>query len=137
MGKQEISGSEFLVKILTDMNEKSGFPISVLTDKEGLPIAWASTSGVNPEKQSAVVAFVQRTALQVSKQLEMNEVEEISFSSVNGQHFICRPFWVENNGFILAVAFTSREKSYRRATNGAILEIRNVWKQYWESSQWV
>lgn len=56
MNKEELSGTEVLTKILTEMNAKSGFPISVLTDKDGLPIAWASTSGDNPERQSAVVA---------------------------------------------------------------------------------
>lgn len=136
MNKEELSGTEVLTKILTEMNAKSGFPISVLTDKDGLPIAWASTSGDNPERQSAVVAYVQRTALQVSKQLEMTEVEEVSYACANGQHFICRPFQIDDNGFILAVTFNARDKSYRRATNVAITEIKNMWKQYWKSSLW-
>ena len=136
MNKEERSGTEVLTNILTEMNVESGFPISVLTDKEGLPIAWASSAGDNPEKQSAVVAFVQKASNQVSKQLDLSEAEEIAFTYANGQHFICRPFSIDENGFILAITLASRDQNYRRATNLAIAEIKKMWKQYWKPSLW-
>jgi predicted regulator of Ras-like GTPase activity (Roadblock/LC7/MglB family) len=137
MNQEEKSGTEILSSILSEMNVESGFSISVLTDKEGLPIAWASDTASDPERQSAVVAFVQKTAVQVSKQLDMAEAEEIAFSWEDGQHFICRPFKIDGNGFILAVLISSRNQSYRRAPHTAIVNIQKMWKKYWETSLWV
>jgi predicted regulator of Ras-like GTPase activity (Roadblock/LC7/MglB family) len=136
MNKVEKSGTEVLVEILAAMNAEGNFSISVLTDKEGLTIAWASTSGTNPERQSAVVAFVQKAAVQVSKQLGTTEAEEISFSFENGQHFICHPFTIEKIGFVLAIIITTRNQSYRRTIQRAISEIRTMWKQYWKTTPW-
>jgi predicted regulator of Ras-like GTPase activity (Roadblock/LC7/MglB family) len=128
MVKETKSGADILLGILNDMNLAANFPMSVLTDKEGLPIASAYSNGADPERQSAVVAFLQKTAVQVSKQLGMDEIEEISFSYVDGQHLICRPFTIDTNRLILAVIVTDRDQSYRRITNRAISEIRNIWK---------
>ncbi|MBA4383469.1 MAG: hypothetical protein C0410_01915 [Anaerolinea sp.] len=128
MVKETKSGADILLGILSDLNHDGNFPMSVLTDKEGLPIASAFSNGADPEKQSAVVAFLQKTAVQVSKQLGMDEIEEISFSYVDGQHLICRPFTIETNRLILAIIVTDRDQSYRRITNRAISEIRNIWK---------
>lgn len=134
MSKEEKSGSEILSTILTEMNEEGGFPISILTDKEGLPIAWAASDGTDPDRQSAVVAFVQKTSLQVSKQLGLTDVDEVSFCYANGQHLVCRPFIVDNNIMTLAIIVTRRDQRYRRATNRAMTEIRNTWKIYWDST---
>ncbi|EKD87916.1 MAG: hypothetical protein ACD_35C00144G0002 [uncultured bacterium] len=121
------SGADILLGILNQMNQEANFPMSVLTDKEGLPIASAFSNGADPEKQSAVVAFLQKTAVQVSKQLGMDEIDEISFSYVDGQHLICRPFNIDSNRLILAFIVSDREQSYRRITNRALSEIRNIW----------
>jgi hypothetical protein len=74
-----------------------------------------------------VVAFLQKTAVQVSKQLGMDEIDEISFSYVDGQHLICRPFNIDSNRLILAIIVSDRDQSYRRITNRALSEIRNIW----------
>lgn len=127
MAKEAKSGADVLLGILQQMNTKANFPMSVLTDKEGLPIASAFTNGVDPDKHSAVVAFLQKTAVQVSKQLGMDEIDEISFSYVDGQHLICRPFNINTNRLILAFIVTNRDQSYRRITNRVLSEIRNIW----------
>jgi predicted regulator of Ras-like GTPase activity (Roadblock/LC7/MglB family) len=127
MVKETKSSADILLGILNNMNQEANFPMSVLTDKEGLPIASAYSNGADPEKQSAVVAFLQKTAVQVSKQLGMNEIDEISFSYVDGQHLVCRPFNIDTNPLILAVIVSDRDQSYRRITNRALAEIRNIW----------
>jgi len=128
----ELSGSAQLNSLLLNINSEGGFPISVLTDFQGLAIAWAASNGMDPERQSAVVAFVQRAAAQVSKQLGMAEADEISFYDTNGQHLVCRPFQVDTYGLILAVVVPDRGHSYRRATNRAVGEIRRIWKTFWK-----
>lgn len=128
----QTSGSTQLNSLLTQINTEGQFPISVLTDFQGLAIAWAASNGMDPERQSAVVAFIQKAAVQVSSQLGMAETDEISFYDVNGQHLVCRPFHVNEYGLILAVIVPYRSHSYRRATNHAVREIRNIWKTFWE-----
>jgi len=128
----QISGSTKLNSLLQQINTEGEFPISVLTDYQGLAIAWAASNGMDPERQSAVVAFIQKTAVQVGKQLGMGEADEISFYDVSGQHLVCRPFMVDQYGLILAVIVPNRDHRYRRATNHAMREIRRIWKTFWE-----
>ena len=126
------SGSAQLNSLLTQINSEGQFPISVLTDFQGLAIAWAASTKMDPERQSAVVAFIQKAAVQVTKQLGMADTDEISFYDINGQHLVCRPFQVDQYGLILAVIVPNRDHSYRRATNRAVREIRQIWKTFWE-----
>lgn len=126
------SGSTQLNSLLTQINTEGQFPISVLTDFQGLAIAWAASTKMDPERQSAVVAFIQKAAVQVSRQLGMADTDEISFYDINGQHLVCRPFRVDQYGLILAVIVPNRDHSYRRATNRAVREIRQIWKTFWE-----
>lgn len=131
MTKQE-SGSGKLRQLLEEMNEKGSFPISVLTDSQGLAFASAVSNGMDTDRQSAVVAFVQKTAGQVIRQLGMGAMDEITLNDENGQRLICRPFTVGEHELILAILVTEKNTSYRRATNQAISEIRKTWKQFWE-----
>jgi len=126
------SGAEQLNMLLADMNSREDYPISVLTDAQGLTVAWAANQGMDPERQSAVVAFVQKTAVQVSRQLGMASTDEISLFDMNGHKLVCRPFTLDNNLLILAVMVTDRNTSYRRATNHAIHEIRRIWMTFWK-----
>jgi len=71
MSSQPKSGSAELANLLTKMNEEGGFPVSVLTNSQGFSIASVVAPDQDPEKHSAVVALVQKTALQVREQLEM------------------------------------------------------------------
>jgi predicted regulator of Ras-like GTPase activity (Roadblock/LC7/MglB family) len=110
------------------MNERGGFPISVLTDRQGFPIASAASPGFDPDTKSAVVALVQKTATQVRDQLGLTDTDEIALSHADGQRLICRPFSVKGHDMILAIMIPDREKSYRRLTNQTVNAIRRLWK---------
>lgn len=129
---EQISGSAKLNRILFDMNEKSGFPISILTDGQGLAIAASAQNGMDTEKQSAVVAFVQKTVNQVANQLGMATTDEFSLYDENGQHLVCRPFTISDHELILAVVVPDKKTRYRRSTNNAINRINQTWKEFWE-----
>ena len=122
------SGSTELAQVLTTLNEKGGFPIAVLTDRHGFPIASAAVSGEDPDTQSAVVALVQKTAAQVSQQLGMAQTDEISLYDTNGRRLVCRPFNANSHDMILAVVVPDKKQSYRRLTNSAVNSIRQYWK---------
>jgi predicted regulator of Ras-like GTPase activity (Roadblock/LC7/MglB family) len=125
------SASEFK-KVLERLNEGGPFPSSVVTDQHGLPIAFASQAGFDPERQSAVVALIQRTMNQAGKHLGMSVTDEFMMFDANGQRLVCRPFNASGYDLILTVIVPTREQSYRRSTTQAINEIRRIWTKYLE-----
>ncbi len=121
------TGSEQLSRILADMNAQGGFLVSVLTDLEGLPLASATTvEGESPEMQAAVVALIQKSALQTHK-VNMDETDEVSVFDRQGRRLVCRPFQVGERIVVLAT-MVPRDKSYRRLTKQAIAAMQQVWK---------
>lgn len=122
------AGSARLAELLATMNEDGNFSISILTDRQGFPIASAATPDQDPEVQAAVVALVQKTAVQARQQLGMAQTDEISLFDAQGQRLVCRPFDANGHDMILAVRIPNRNQSYRRLTNIAINNIRRIWK---------
>lgn len=121
-------GSTELTKVLADMNAKGGFPIAVVTDRHGFPIASAAAPGQDPDIQSAVVALVQKTAIQASHQLGMAQADEVSLYDTEGRRLVCRPFDANGHNLILAVLVPDKSQSYRRLTNQAVNAVRRQWK---------
>lgn len=122
------SGSTELAKLLIEMNEAGGFPIAVVTDRQGFPIASAAAPGEDPDMQSAVVALVQKTAAQVREQLGMAQTDEISMHDTEGRRLVCRPFSANGHDMIMAVVVPDKNQSYRRLTNKTVNAIRRKWK---------
>jgi predicted regulator of Ras-like GTPase activity (Roadblock/LC7/MglB family) len=129
---QQESGLTKINRMLAELNESGGFPISVLTDSQGLTIAFAADDGTDPERHSAVVAYLQKAVLQVSRQLGMAGAEEISFFDSGGRRLVCRMFRMGDHELILAIMSPARDHSYRRATNHAVSQIRKIWEQFWK-----
>jgi predicted regulator of Ras-like GTPase activity (Roadblock/LC7/MglB family) len=122
------AGSAELAQVLSDMNDQGSFPIAVLTDRQGFPIASASAPNEDPEMQSAVVALVQKTASQVRNQLGMAQTDEISLYDTAGRRLVCRPFAANGHDLILAVVVPDKNMAYRRLTNKAVSTIRRQWQ---------
>lgn len=124
---QSEQGNRF-VETLAQMNIEAGFPLSVLTNSQGLLIASSvSDLGQDPNKQSAVVAKVRETAHLVRSQLKMGVTDEISVYDEDGRRLVCRPLSLNGYDLILAVLVPTRGQAYRRATNNAINDIRKAW----------
>ena len=122
------SGSTELARVLAEMNSKGSFPIAVITDRHGFPIASAAAPDQDPNIQSAVVALVQKTAIQASNQLGMSQTDEISLYDTEGRRLVCRPFSANGHNLILAVLIPDKKLSYRRLTNEAVHSIKQQWK---------
>ena len=122
------SGSTEMAKVLAQLNQAGGFPIAVLVDRDGFPLASAAAPGQNPEMQSAVVAQVQKTVNQVSDRLGMAQTDEVSVYDTEGRRLVCRPFSANGHDLILAVLVPDKQKSYRRLTNQAITAMHRLWK---------
>jgi predicted regulator of Ras-like GTPase activity (Roadblock/LC7/MglB family) len=122
------AGSTELARVLAEMNQQGNFAITVVTDRQGFPIAAAASPGQDPEIQSAVVALIQKTASQVRQQLGMAETDEISMFDAAGRRLVCRPFQANKYEMILAVLMLDKHQSYRRLTNQAISAIQQYWK---------
>ena len=110
------------------MNEEGQFEISIITNLHGFPISSSASGDRDPEKQSAVVALIERTGLQVRDQLGMSATDEISVYDTHGNRLVCRPFEANGQQLILAVLVSDKNKSYRRLTNKTISAIRRSWK---------
>lgn len=121
------SGSTELARMLATMNKEGNFPIAILTDRQGFPIAAAAAADQDPELQAAVVALIQKTAAQVQTQLGMAQTDEISLFDKDGRRLVCRPFSVNNHDMILAVLVPDRHQTYRRLTNNTVAAIKNQW----------
>lgn len=130
--KSTTSGSKEINQILASLNQQGEFAISVLTDEQGLPIASATRNGLDADRQSAMVAVVQRATQQIGRRLSMAEPDELALFTVDGQRLIVRFFNTTHHNLILAVTVPSKGQRYRRLTNQAIADIRRVWSQYWE-----
>ncbi len=122
------SGSAELSGLLANMNELGGFPVSVLTDRNGFTIAAAAAPGQDPDMQAAAVALVQKTSTQVRDQLSMAQTDEVSVFDSSGKRLVCRPFNAGTHDMILAVLVPDKKIKYRRITNMAVDAIRRLWK---------
>ncbi len=128
IAKGNKSGSAQLSDILAQINQQGNFSIAIITDQNGFPVASASAPGEDPDTQSAVVALIQKTAVQVHNQLGMAQADEISLFDAEGQRLVCRPFSVNDYDMILAVRIPDKKQSYRRLTNQAIRDIKKSWR---------
>ena len=132
MSLLEKSGFDMLTNVLFDMNNTGKFPLSILTDKDGLPIVSAANDGVVPERQAAVIGFIRKTSDQVSKLLAWPELDEISYSFTNGYILVSRPFHARDNYLTLATIVTDKNVQYRNVMSLAITEIQKAWEFYWK-----
>jgi predicted regulator of Ras-like GTPase activity (Roadblock/LC7/MglB family) len=126
------SGFDMLTNILYDMNNNGKFPLSILTDKDGLPIVSAANDGSIPEKQAAVIGFIRKTSLQVSKLLGWKDLNEITYSFSNGTILVNRPFNVKDNQLTLATIVTDITVPYHEVMTLAIAEVQKAWEFYWK-----
>jgi predicted regulator of Ras-like GTPase activity (Roadblock/LC7/MglB family) len=126
------SGFDMLTNVLFDMNNTGNFSLSILTDKDGLPIVSASIDGSVPEKQAAVIGFIRKSSVQVSKLLGWEELEEITYSFSNGFILVSRPFFVKENQLTLASIVKNKDGQYREIMTMAITEIQKAWEFYWK-----
>jgi predicted regulator of Ras-like GTPase activity (Roadblock/LC7/MglB family) len=120
------SGPTELAGLLANMNTEGGFSLAVLTDPNGFLIASAALPGQDLDAQSAVIALVQKTAVQVRTQLGMEQTDEISMYDAAGRQLVCRSFDADGQGLILAVLVPHKRQSYRRLTNQTIKAIRRA-----------
>lgn len=128
--KTQIStlGSTDLTTILSDLTTQGNFPIAVLTDQQGFPVAYAAGTDQDPDTQAAVVALIQKTVIQATDQLGLSDTDEISLFDKEGQRLVCRPFSVNEDDMILAVLISDKNQSYRRLTNNTLNAIRLHWE---------
>lgn len=111
-------------KILVEINEKGKFLASIVTDREGFPIASASTAKHSPEIQAALVGIIQRVTSQASEQLGISATTEFSLFDANGNLFVCRPFTASGIDMVLAFLIPGKDQSYRRLMAQTIAAIQ-------------
>lgn len=117
-------GAKPIEKILYQMYEKGQFEAAVLASSEGLPLA-AAPSSYDTDTTAAMVAMLQRVALEARDYLNMAEVDEIAIFDRDRIRLVCRYVDIDGEKLILA-AMVPPYHYYRRVTNAAIRRIREV-----------
>ncbi len=121
-----LTGSKQLAEVLSALNVRGGFPISLLTDTEGLLLASSAAPDWDTEKQAAVVALI-RNAARRTEEVEMDAADEVTVRDRQGRRLVCRPFRVGDQVMVLSV-MVKDSRPYRRLTNETVVDIRRMWE---------
>jgi predicted regulator of Ras-like GTPase activity (Roadblock/LC7/MglB family) len=117
-------GAKPIERILHEMNEQGQFEAAVLASSEGLPLA-AAPSVYDTDTTAAMVAMLQRVALEAREYLKMAEVDEITIFDHDRIRLVCRYLDLDGEQLILA-AMVPPYHYYRRVTNSAIRRIKEL-----------
>lgn len=124
------SGINSLRSVLSELNSEGKFLSTILTDTQGLPLAAASRSGVDPDVHSAIVAALYKSATQYVREIGFKPIEEITFLDSEGRLLVCRFFTLAKQTLILS-ALISGKYPYRRLMNRAVGKLKRILKNYW------
>ena len=104
-------------QLLAEANQRGEFLAAVVTDKEGLPVASATSGAHDPEIQAALVGLIQRVITQASDELGVANATEFTLFDANGNRFVCRPFMAGAVELVLAFLVPGKDRPYRRVMN--------------------
>ncbi|MBN1936826.1 MAG: hypothetical protein JW934_19350 [Anaerolineae bacterium] len=116
---------DLVQKQLAIMNQLGNFKISVLADRDGLPIAWTCQKAESPERYSAAVALLNRTLDQVKSQLAWPKIDEIAIADEYGDRLVCRTANIDQQMLSLVVLVPKYQR-YRRVMNQALQIIDSL-----------
>ena len=119
------SKQELFEKTLSRMNQDGNFEASVLSLKDGLPLA-SSPLSYEDQMTAAMVALLNDTANKLNRELRLPQVDEISIVGDGGTRLVCRYFAINGNDILLTV-LAHPDQTYRRLTNQTIKEIKRLW----------
>jgi len=120
----ETNGRITLANVLTEMNDAGDFKISVLTSKEGLPIATAPPDH-DSDLAAAMMALLQKVSNDAQSQIGMAPVDEVTIRDQNDFRLVCRHITVGQEELILS-AIVPPDHPYRRVTNRALKHIHQL-----------
>lgn len=121
-------GSINISNILAETNAKGGFISSLITDREGFPIASVSNADTNQEILAAVIGLFQRATNQASEQLGILISSEFTLYYDNGNLMVCRPFTSKGVEMVLALLLVSKKQAYRRLMNQTIVAVQKTFE---------
>jgi predicted regulator of Ras-like GTPase activity (Roadblock/LC7/MglB family) len=107
------SKQELFERTLSRMNQDGNFEASVLSLKDGLPLA-SSPLSYEDQMTAAMVALLNDTANKLNRELSLPQVDEISIVGDGGNRLVCRYFAVNGNDILLTV-LAQPDQTYRRS----------------------
>lgn len=118
-----------LGEILDHLNLDGEFVASVLTDKEGLPLAKAITGERDLTiPLAAVVPLIQQRVQRSNERIGLTGTNEIVVNDDDGMRLVSRFFGVGDHMLILACLVPAK-RPYRRVMNKAITAIGRLWRR--------
>jgi predicted regulator of Ras-like GTPase activity (Roadblock/LC7/MglB family) len=113
-----------LKEILHEMNASRQFEVVILASQDGLLIA-TEPADYDSEVTAATVALLRKVSSETQEELGMAALDEVTIRSSDRVRLVCRYLTVGEQGLIL-VALVPPDRYYRRATNCAIGQIRQL-----------
>jgi predicted regulator of Ras-like GTPase activity (Roadblock/LC7/MglB family) len=112
---------------LKEINQRSGFTATVLTDDDGLPLATASqTEGDLAEMLAAVAPLVQRMVQRSNERAGLSEANEVVINNADRSRLICR-FFVARQQMLILACLVPEGVPYRRAMNLTVSTVQKIW----------
>ena len=122
--RSEKSQPTSLQEILREMNDSRQFQAVILASKDGLLIA-TEPANYDSEVTAATVALLRKVSSEAQQQVGLTALDEVTIRSSDRVRLACRYLSVGEQGLILA-ALVPPGRCYRRATNRAIRQIRQL-----------
>jgi predicted regulator of Ras-like GTPase activity (Roadblock/LC7/MglB family) len=112
---------------LKEINQRSGFTATVLTDGDGLPLVTASQAeGDLAEMLAAVAPLVQRMVQRSNERAGLSEANEVVINNADRSRLICR-FFVARQQMLILACLVPEGVPYRRAMNLTISTVQKIW----------
>jgi hypothetical protein len=114
-------------KYLESERNKFGFNLILLTDHQGLPIAFDGMDMEKSENQAAVLAMLHNSLHAASQMLNSSSTTEFTLISLEGKKLVVRPFFTKKSEYILAVELSKNDGPYKRGLNTIIKSLKSQW----------
>lgn len=113
---------------LKEINQRSGFTATVVTDGDGLPLVIASQTESTDlaEMLAAVAPLVHRMVQRSNERAGLSEANEVIINNDDRTRLICRFFVAGQQELILACVVPD-QVAYRRTMNETISLVVNLW----------
>jgi predicted regulator of Ras-like GTPase activity (Roadblock/LC7/MglB family) len=113
-----------LKEVLRNLNEAGTFKAVVLASADGLLINSVSAE-YDADVMAAVVAMLRRVSTETQSQLGLAKMDEVVIRSYDRVRLVCRQV-IANREELVLIVIVPPDSYYRRATNRAIKQIRQV-----------
>lgn len=111
-----------LTRLLSDMNQESGYPLSLVCTEQGLLVA-AVGEAVRAEVAAGLTSLFDDIVNRAVRDLAVSRVDELTLVDETGLRYVLRPLPPRGPTRLFLVVAVPRHGSWRRNTNRLVARI--------------